>query len=85
MHKIKYNEKNQNWYSCVTVKDVTCYFDQEGRIHRLDGPAICPSNQWFYKDINLTDLFEDFCKKTNSELNSDSFKIFIFEWKIKMT
>jgi pyruvate formate-lyase activating enzyme-like uncharacterized protein len=83
MYNIEYNNTNDSWYSKVSVKDTVCYFDEDGKIHRLDGPALYPENQWLYKNINVTYSFEQFVNENNLEMNEENFKIFLFEWKIK--
>lgn len=85
MNNIEYNKKDNNWFSKVAVKDTICYFDEDGRFHRMNGPALYPEEQWVYKDVNLTYNFKEFVDENNLEMNEENFKIFIFEWKLKNT
>jgi hypothetical protein len=82
MHRVEYNNENDNWHSKVSIQDITCYFDMEGRFHRLDGPAVSP-DQWLCKDINVTYNFQMFAKENQVELNEENFKIFLFERKLQ--
>jgi hypothetical protein len=80
---IEYNNINDNWFCKVSVNDTVCYFDEDCNIHRMDGPALYPEGQWVYRDINHSYNYDQFVKENNLEFGEETFKIYLFEWKLK--
>lgn len=80
---IDYNTVNDNWFAKVVVNDTVCYFDEDGNIHRMDGPALYPEGQWVCRGINHSYMYGQFVKENNLEFGEETFKIYLFEWKLK--
>lgn len=56
--------------------------NDEGKLHREDGPAIIWSNgytDWWYNGTPLSYTFRKWCRERNVEVTGENFVIFLFE------